>query len=210
MHPSRADHLSLCSVPKRVVGLGVRELFFRVEMCAFIAGMLAEGAPRPRLDAFEGPEARIIADKIDRKLAPHDQLFEKGLAIADGCRRAMNRARHRMRSNLAEMKIRRELAGCVNFRMVTAAGIIVQTVANKSPKHHERRIRAAVELIGGTDGAIDMKPIREFPRNGKRLDSSITLPGNTHFAVSDRLKELLQAPLNTRTNRAGCELLIFE
>ena len=65
------------------MSLGIRELPFRVKVSACVAGMLVEGAPRPRLEAAEGPEARIVADKIDRKLAPHDQLFEKGFAVAE-------------------------------------------------------------------------------------------------------------------------------
>lgn len=80
-------------------------------MCAFIAGMLADGAPRPRLDTSEGPEARIVADKINRKLAPHNQLFEKRFAVASRCLCAVDRECYGMRSNLAEMKMRRELAG---------------------------------------------------------------------------------------------------
>jgi len=132
VHPSQTDHLSLCGIPKRVVGLGVRELLFRVDMCAPIAGMLTEGAPRPRLDAREGPEARIVADKINRKLAPHDHFFKKRVTVAGGCRRGTDRERDCMRSDLTEMKVRREPAGRINFRMVAIDRIASQTVANKS------------------------------------------------------------------------------
>src|SRR5208337_3190639 len=101
-------------------------------MCALIKGVLIEAATCPRLDARDGPEARIVADKINRKLAPHNHLFEKRLAVAGGYRCAINCERHRMRSNLTEMKVRRELTGCLNFWMVAAVGIIAQPVANKS------------------------------------------------------------------------------
>ncbi len=64
--------------------------------------MFADSATRPWLDACECLEARILAHEIEDQLVPHDQLAGKRIPIASRRRRALNRERHGIRSNLAE------------------------------------------------------------------------------------------------------------
>ena len=102
VHPSRADHLLLCRIPENIVSLGVHKLLFRVVVRARVPSVLPYRATRAWLDAREHLEARIVADEIDGRLAPNDQLFEKRIAIASRCRRTWKRKRNGMRNDVAE------------------------------------------------------------------------------------------------------------
>src|SRR5271170_4610808 len=89
------------------MSLGILQLLFRVEMRSRVASMLANRPIRPRLDAGERLEARIVTHEIHSQLPPHDQLLEKGITIARRRRRVPNLERHGVRPNLAEVKVRR-------------------------------------------------------------------------------------------------------
>src|SRR5208282_6292834 len=97
--------------------------------------------------------------EIHGKLPPHDQLLEKGVAIACGRRGILNRKRHGMRTNLPEVKVWRELARPFDFRVVAIGCVSVQPFTNESTQRIDRRISAAVKRLDGTCRAIDMKPV---------------------------------------------------
>src|SRR5271165_2248460 len=138
------------------MSLGVRKLLFRVVVRARVASVLPYRAMRPWLDAREPSKAGIVAHEIDGQLAPYDQLFEKRIAIASRCRRTSNRKRNGMRSDLAEVEIRRESAGPIDFGLVAMVGVVAQTVANKSTQGGQGCICAAAKHGGATHGPIDV------------------------------------------------------
>src|ERR1700691_1174804 len=182
------------------MSLGILELLFRVEVRSRVASMLANRPIRPRLEAGERLEARIVTHEIHGQLPSHDQLLEKGITIASRRRRVPNREGHGVRPNLAEVKVRREPAGTVDFRPVAVSRISAETFSNKLPQRTERRISAATKRAGGTHRSIDMKLVDEFTRSGKRLEFAFALPGRTRRGISYRLKKLRQTLADARTD----------
>src|ERR1700683_4962324 len=100
---------------------------------------------RPGLDAREPFKARIVAHEIDGQLAPYDQLFEKRIAIASRRRRTSNRECNGMRSDLAEVEIRRESAGPIDFGLVTVGCVVAQMVPKKSTQGAQGSICSATK-----------------------------------------------------------------
>src|SRR6185437_3217673 len=94
--------------------------------------MLGQAFMRPGLGALKIIVVGVEADKVDSQFAAHDQLFEKGLFRGAGRLSLIHRERYSMRSQMPEMKIRREMAGCVQFRVITVLHISRQSGFEKS------------------------------------------------------------------------------
>ncbi len=130
MHPALTQHLELGGVPQIVVGLGILELGQLVENLALVTVMLGDGDAGPGVGAARIVVVRLIADEVNRELAPGDEFVEKavagrlevGVLFGSGVHRESNGER----TDVAEVEIGRELGGAVEFRVVAVAVVGIE------------------------------------------------------------------------------------
>ena len=96
--------------------------------------MLAQRSIGPRFASIEPVIGCIVSDKIDRELAPNDQLFEKRFFVLRRRIAIFHREGYREHADLAKMQIRRQLARAVEVRVITPAGVAIKPVAEEAPK----------------------------------------------------------------------------
>ena len=132
MHPAGQHHLFLRRVPERVMGFGIFQLRFAVNISPLILGMNPQRSVGPRLARIEAVVAAIVTDEIDRQLATHDELFEKRLAIFRRRIGMFHGQRHFVGADLSEVQIGRKLAGAVDVGMIALGGIARKSRAEES------------------------------------------------------------------------------
>src|SRR5271155_1579850 len=102
----------------------------------------------------------IVDGEGGGEFTPHDEFFEKGTARSFGGVTGMRGERDRMRSNLAEMQIRRQMAGGVEFGCIAAFGILRKALAHKTFQVRKRDSGTAGKMIGLGDRAINWQRIK--------------------------------------------------
>jgi hypothetical protein len=100
------------------VSFGVLKLSFRMDIRARVARVKAQTLIRPRRTGLAAVITWIVADKIYRQLPALNELLEKRLLGEIRYAGVCCRQRDSMDADMAEMKIRRQLASAVNVRLI--------------------------------------------------------------------------------------------
>ncbi len=151
MHPARQYHLLLGSIPQRIVGQALFQLFLAVNDGSPIARMLGQGAPRPGLQTFHGVIVWIEAHEIDGQLTPHNHLFEKCF-LGPGRRVAeLHGARNRERTDVPEVEIRGKLAGAMFLGAIASLGIVGKATVHELPEDARRLLASSMPAGSGAD-----------------------------------------------------------
>src|SRR5579885_2070317 len=186
------------------------ELCGRVAILPTIARVLLQRAERPRLARLEPIIVAIVAHEIDRELAAHDQLLQK--RGSDGARRFgfADRKRHRMGPEMAEMQVRRQAAGAVEFGMIAAVWVVIKAKAYKAAQAGEPLSGAAVEAAYRPDCAIDLQLPWKRRCAVHPVQSSRRAPRDAHGRSFNRAEKALELLVNTRADGARRKMLPAE
>ena len=131
MHPPGVKHLLLGGVPQVVVRLCALQLLARIHYRPLIMGMLSQRSMGPVGCALYRVVERIVVNEINRQFAPGYKLIQKIIFGCAWCMALLDCQSNRMWANMSEVKIRREPAGSIDFRLTVSFGIVRQLMPDE-------------------------------------------------------------------------------
>lgn len=161
MHVSRVFHLVHRGVPVRVVGLRVLELPASVDEGPAVGGVCRERPPRPgRHTAVAVVIGREI-DKVERQLAPDNDLIEVALAVLNAsapCREDL--PGNVCRRYLPEMQVGAHMGDIVSFGPHAVRGVTRQPGPDEKVETPFRLARAAGKSRDRFHSRVDRKAFK--------------------------------------------------
>jgi hypothetical protein len=173
VEPAVGFQLPLDRVPQRIVRRRGVELLERVDMLARIAAVRVERAARPLGQAVERVVARHEGARIERELAPGDQLVQERLRTGGHIPPAFARAacpgaelprrpflarhhplEHVVHRQVAEVQPRRQPARRILLGLIVRVGIPRETAVDERVQPRASRRRSSLDRHR-RDGVID-------------------------------------------------------
>lgn len=184
------------------------ELGFAVDLLSSVSKMLAQRSIGPRFASIEPVIGCIVSDKIDRELAPNDQLFEKRFFVLRRRIAIFHRERYREHADLAKMQIRRQLARAVEVRVITPAGVAIKAVAEEAPKCFLRgRVAVSKLRYGAIERSSGIRSSKFAPGATLRIaPRDLT----SAMGITSRHQKSWQKRMNLRPNGARCIMFFPE
>ncbi len=169
VHPALFQHLALRGVPKFIVCLGALEFRASVEKWTAIRDVLGERLLSPRLGALEVVVFSMEANEIDGQFTPGDELIEIGLLVGGRCVGFFDSESDGNWTDVAEVQVRRERTGAVDFRMIALRVVVTKRAGRELLEQAQSFGSASAKTGYGRNRAIKGPVAQDIEIGRKRL-----------------------------------------